>query len=86
MFVWFICLEKICIKCIVKMEFDRKVSSEEDANDEITLHYIYSRSVQDQINRSTSVGVDHEAHYRVNLPNEETEANWVNLPRDTIRK
>ena len=66
------------------MEFDRKVSSEEDANDEITLHYIYSRSVQDQINRSTSVGVDHEAHW-VNLPNEETEANWVNLPRDTIK-
>ena len=67
------------------MEFDRKVSSEEDANAEITLHYIYSRSVQDQINRSTSVGVDHEAHW-VNLPNEETEANWVNLPRDTIKK
>ena len=53
-------------------------SSEEDAN------YFYSRSFQDQINRSSTAGVDHEVHWDnwVNLSSEGIGANWVNLPSE----
>ena len=53
-------------------------SFEEDAN------YIYSRSFQDQINRSSTAGVDHEVHWDnwVNLSSEGIGANWVNLPSE----